>query len=143
MADDESYIDVSDLLMLVICLEDEENGCSPIELEGALWHRGHERTLGDESLQAVKRDALHTEGLQYGTEVNVPQVESVLALEGVPWDGALVSQLQKNAVKVKCGHLKDKWEDYSKSEWRSIHSCLLYTSPSPRDATLSRMPSSA
>ena len=26
---------------------------------------------------------------------------------------------------------------------RSINSCLLYTSPSPRDATLSRMPSSA
>ena len=25
----------------------------------------------------------------------------------------------------------------------SIHTCLLYTSPSPRDATLSRMPSSA
>ena len=24
-----------------------------------------------------------------------------------------------------------------------IHACLLYTSPSPRDATLSRMPSSA
>ena len=26
---------------------------------------------------------------------------------------------------------------------RDYHSCLLYTSPSPRDATLSRMPSSA
>ena len=26
---------------------------------------------------------------------------------------------------------------------RSINDCLLYTSPSPRDATLSRMPSSA
>ena len=26
---------------------------------------------------------------------------------------------------------------------KSFHSCLLYTSPSPRDATLSRMPSSA
>ena len=25
----------------------------------------------------------------------------------------------------------------------SLHACLLYTSPSPRDATLSRMPSSA
>ena len=25
----------------------------------------------------------------------------------------------------------------------SLHTCLLYTSPSPRDATLSRMPSSA
>ena len=28
-------------------------------------------------------------------------------------------------------------------ELRKIASCLLYTSPSPRDATLSRMPSSA
>ena len=29
------------------------------------------------------------------------------------------------------------------SNWRTDLSCLLYTSPSPRDATLSRMPSSA
>ena len=29
------------------------------------------------------------------------------------------------------------------SEERKAKSCLLYTSPSPRDATLSRMPSSA
>ena len=28
-------------------------------------------------------------------------------------------------------------------EWRGKPACLLYTSPSPRDATLSRMPSSA
>ena len=28
-------------------------------------------------------------------------------------------------------------------EWRQFYDCLLYTSPSPRDATLSRMPSSA
>ena len=28
-------------------------------------------------------------------------------------------------------------------EMRDIETCLLYTSPSPRDATLSRMPSSA
>ena len=27
--------------------------------------------------------------------------------------------------------------------WRRYYLCLLYTSPSPRDATLSRMPSSA
>ena len=30
-----------------------------------------------------------------------------------------------------------------KEDGKSIYSCLLYTSPSPRDATLSRMPSSA
>ena len=29
------------------------------------------------------------------------------------------------------------------TEWYKSNSCLLYTSPSPRDATLSRMPSSA
>ena len=32
-------------------------------------------------------------------------------------------------------------KDQSKTKWS--YSCLLYTSPSPRDATLSRMPSSA
>ena len=31
----------------------------------------------------------------------------------------------------------------SKQIARSVKDCLLYTSPSPRDATLSRMPSSA
>ena len=31
----------------------------------------------------------------------------------------------------------------TKSAWVSQVTCLLYTSPSPRDATLSRMPSSA
>ena len=30
-----------------------------------------------------------------------------------------------------------------KGQWLDISGCLLYTSPSPRDATLSRMPSSA
>ena len=29
------------------------------------------------------------------------------------------------------------------SGWRAVHSCLLYTSPSPRDKRQSRMPSSA
>ena len=29
------------------------------------------------------------------------------------------------------------------ASWAEVTSCLLYTSPSPRDATLSRMPSSA
>ena len=31
----------------------------------------------------------------------------------------------------------------AEAEGRSVETCLLYTSPSPRDATLSRMPSSA
>ena len=38
-------------------------------------------------------------------------------------------------------HEKDFKEEISAMP--GIYSCLLYTSPSPRDATLSRMPSSA
>ena len=34
-------------------------------------------------------------------------------------------------------------ELHEKREWTPEQGCLLYTSPSPRDATLSRMPSSA
>ena len=34
--------------------------------------------------------------------------------------------------------------DFNSVVWQALYSpCLLYTSPSPRDATLSRMPSSA
>ena len=33
--------------------------------------------------------------------------------------------------------------EIARTEWYREGSCLLYTSPSPRDATLSRMPSSA
>ena len=35
------------------------------------------------------------------------------------------------------------WGAYSPIHLLSVWTCLLYTSPSPRDATLSRMPSSA
>ena len=37
----------------------------------------------------------------------------------------------------------DGQETYVSTDWSRAQSCLLYTSPSPRDATLSRMPSSA
>ena len=48
----------------------------------------------------------------------------------------------------KCGRSKgEKRKNYPKcvpaAKARSMSSCLLYTSPSPRDGLLSRMPSSA
>ena len=36
-----------------------------------------------------------------------------------------------------------KFDKASIDEYMELFTCLLYTSPSPRDATLSRMPSSA
>ena len=38
---------------------------------------------------------------------------------------------------------RDKLTNLAPKELKDIHSCLLYTSPSPRDVEESRMPSSA
>ena len=93
VVDYESDVDIGDLLMLVIHLEEEENGCSPAELECALHHGGHKCTLGNEFPQVVKGDALHVDGMLYGAEADVPQVENILAVEGVPQYGTLAGKL--------------------------------------------------
>ena len=55
--------------------------------------------------------------------------------------------LEQNARNVANFGTKSKHDLRTKSEfnkaWTDIQSCLLYTSPSPRDRTRSRMPSSA
>ena len=61
----------------------------------------------------VKGDALHVECSSYGTEADVPQIESVLTMESLPRDGAWVLQHQKNPVEVKCCHLTEaEWYGY-------------------------------
>ena len=108
VADYESYVYVGDLLMLLVHLEDKENGCNPAELKGALCHRRHKCTLCDEFLQVVKGNALHVEGVLCGAEVDVPQVETFLAVESVPRYGTLAGGLQEYPVEVECGHLKEQ-----------------------------------
>ena len=49
-----------------------------------------------------------------------------LRTPGIEYDGSLLMRRRKNRIGQ-----------------RAVQACLLYTSPSPRDATLSRMPSSA
>ena len=111
MADYESYVGVGDLLMLVICPEDKENGCSPAELESALHCKGHKCALCNEFPQVVQGNPLHAEGTLYGAEADVPQVETVLALESIPQCGTLASKLQEYLVEVECGHLKEQVEN--------------------------------
>ena len=51
-----------------------------------------------------------------------------------------------NTVSVEIDLAREIYERLLSKGWRKIEknwNCLLYTSPSPRDATLSRMPSSA
>ena len=45
-------------------------------------------------------------------------------------------------IRIKNGSIK-KGQKFQIQSNGQCHTCLLYTSPSPRDATLSRMPSSA
>ena len=55
--------------------------------------------------------------------------------------------LDNNNLKVPVPTVPEQWHDKlvpEKAEiFNLVNNCLLYTSPSPRDATLSRMPSSA
>ena len=64
-------------------------------------------------------------------------------------DNGLISvnrRIRKSGYSVKEKSeitIKEKIKDLIPGSLSSSSSCLLYTSPSPRDATLSRMPSSA
>ena len=104
----QDYVDVGDLFMLVICLEDNEYGCCPTELKGTLCCGGHKCTLCNEFPQVVKGNALHVEGTLDGAEADVPQVETILAVESVPQYGTLAGELQEYPVEFECGHLKEQ-----------------------------------
>ena len=68
---------------------------------------------------------------------------------GVEWLGEIPSHWEvgrlKNYIELITGYpfKSDKYTDYGIKLARGINVCLLYTSPSPRDRTRSRMPSSA
>ena len=49
----------------------------------------------------------------------------------------------KDSVDRAADYLVDQFKKLNLDAVEKIKTCLLYTSPSPRDATLSRMPSSA
>ena len=106
----ESYVDVSDLLMLVICLKDGEYGCCPTELKGALCHGRHKCALCDELLQVVQGNALHVKGVLNGAEVDVPQVQTILAVKSIPRYRTLTCEVEEYPAEVECSHLKEQAE---------------------------------
>ena len=80
--------------------------------------------------------------MQYWLMKSEPDVWSIdqqkkAGAKGAPWDGVRNYQAAKNLKSMKKGDLCFFIIQILEK------SCLLYTSPSPRDATLSRMPSSA
>ena len=61
-------------------------------------------------------------------------------MDSISWsvDGTIVDELSGDEYYNACNHIIEK-----AIEKLAIEFCLLYTSPSPRDGLLSRMPSSA
>ena len=69
--------------------------------------------------------------------------DKTIILRFNPWLCSETNQLISQFFKQLATTLKEYEDKDRKRHWITKDSCLLYTSPSPRDATLSRMPSSA
>ena len=103
----------------------------------------HSRTVTDVEMQNLIQDAdviisLHrSEG--YGLVLAEAMMREKVVIAS-NWSGNLQFMNEHNSILIECDFVpvNDPFGVY-----QSVDSCLLYTSPSPRDATLSRMPSSA
>ena len=77
--------------------------------------------------------------------------ENQVAIIGINTNGdskeAILNYLSKFPEKVRFPYLMDPvksfYQDYLQRDMPTVLICLLYTSPSPRDLSTSRMPSSA
>ena len=98
--------------------------------------------LGVHQKEVERLDRQHTawqpETQQLIQQANLPNCKSILDLGCGP--GFTTFEIAKHCPTAQITAL-DKATLYQKYLQHQI--CLLYTSPSPRDATLSRMPSSA
>ena len=81
--------------------------------------------------QAHDPTTLNRQGNDIGT-----QYRSVIYYHN---DEQKMTAIKSKSEAGKSGH----WDDEIVTEISEINNCLLYTSPSPRDGLLSRMPSSA
>ena len=76
--------------------------------------------------------------------VDIPkQKRGVIALTYIFGIGKSRAKTILHSANVSEDKKVSDWNDDDTAKVREAVGCLLYTSPSPRDATLSRMPSSA
>ena len=93
-----------------------------------------------------------TEFIENGSTIDLVSI-GIVAEDGREYYAVSTDADHTKANKWVREHVLDKLPNPSSPLWRSREqirtevyeflTCLLYTSPSPRDATLSRMPSSA
>ena len=85
-------------------------------------------------------DVLFEHGIEKGVDVSTLEVlEEGSHGEHVEHEGQKLDELYKG----KHGQSEKEYQDGRSDGGKMVSGCLLYTSPSPRDRTRSRMPSSA
>ena len=111
-----------------------------IENEYGLAQQNDAELMGEKAATAIMdtltgEDTFRAVAADYG--FGYDKMELLDAGEGLPLDGSLTEEEIAKIDTNGDGYVTDQ------NELKSYLACLLYTSPSPRDATLSRMPSSA
>ena len=71
-------------------------------------------------------------------DLSATELSSTLNLSHAAMSSILKGLLGQGIIKVSCSK-----SEFGKGRKQVVYSCLLYTSPSPRDVEESRMPSSA
>ena len=84
----------------------------------------------------------HSAGLlAEGISAEIPEIAQAIAITAPRSEATTILSIEDNKIKTQGSFVgKNFFEVFS---FELLQGCLLYTSPSPRDATLSRMPSSA
>ena len=123
-----------------------ETGIGPaLCVAGTLWV-GYIVFTGTRTIKALKEELTE---MGYDVE-EFNRIGELKAIKRAVEDGTVDSIFDKvwysrAAMAAGSGSIVDvqKVQAYWKGKGINVKTCLLYTSPSPRDATLSRMPSSA
>ena len=101
---------------------------------------------GPDSLFLLR--VIHELSNVHGYNIRAIHVNHNFSLNSEHMENCCVNACKEYGVEIVIKNLnstvQSNIEDYLRSQrYIKIFACLLYTSPSPRDATLSRMPSSA
>ena len=79
-----------------------------------------------------------------GEDIKFTEVDTVDIIKPEPIKTPEISDTVAQAIKfIEETNLKEEIENSDETSVDNLKACLLYTSPSPRDKTVSRMPSSA
>ena len=102
----------------------------------ALGNQGHTLLLGELDLKLITRDQIQQSCVGLANQQVAVALHNSLV-------GELAAAFANTAARANANAFGFEQCLIKSGEVEPVRPCLLYTSPSPRDATLSRMPSSA